>query len=262
LENVAKMLPSDRKTQSSQLRAVDNVASKVELYAAECSPPLSAERLKAVKRRFTLENIQKIREALNPPDDYDLERGLWNALYYYHSSFEPSSFDELSPKQQTKKMAEVEHTAGILLSLLREQPGIISSIMDKAYLAQACQRQMGEQVDVFPLFDIEEYLERLIEGCQERKPELPKTKVGRHAEVGQREFFLKICCIHFEVTGRLASRKVYSLCYETLIGEIGEENVARIATYTNRRFKIYHSYLGYKMNNPAAGCEGSLWRNT
>jgi hypothetical protein len=240
------MLPSDRKTHTSQLRSVDNVASKVELYAAKCSPPLSAERLKAVKRRFTLENIQKIREALNPPNDYDLEEELWNALYYYHSSFELGSFCELSPKQQTKKMAEVEHTAILLLSLLYEQPGIISSIMDKAYSAQAFQRQIGEQVDEVPLGDIEEYLERLIKGCQELKPELPKIKSGRHVEVGQQQFFFKICYIHFEVTGRRATRKVYSLCYEALIGAISEENVARIATYTNREFKKFQSFLPQK----------------
>jgi hypothetical protein len=246
------MLPSDRKTHSSQLRTVEPFASQVERDVAEGVRPLSAERLKAVKKRFTPDNIQKIREALNPPGDYDLEGELWCALCSYHSSCEPDSFDDLSPKQQTEKIAEVEHKAASLLSLMREQPGIISDIMDDMAEAECkadsllsffCGQpgiisdSMDDMDNKDPFVDLKKCLERLIKGCQERKPELPKIKGGRHIEVGQREFFYDICDIHLEVTGRLATRKFYRLCYESLIGAISEENVARLATYTNREFK-------------------------
>jgi hypothetical protein len=279
LGSVAKVLPNDRKTHSSQLQVVEPFASQVERDAAEGVRPLSAESLKAVKKRFTPDNIQKIREALNPPGDYDLEQELWIALYSYYRSYEPNSFDDLSPKQQTEKIAEVEHKAGLLLSLLREQPGIISDIMEDmsevehefdlllsslrkqpgiisdimddiaeaeheaGLLPSLLRKQPGTIPDIMddmnnkgPFVDIEKCLERLIKGCQERKPELPKIKGGRHVEVGQREFFYNICEIHLEVTGRRATRKFYRLCYEALIGSISEENAARLATYTNREF--------------------------
>jgi hypothetical protein len=184
-------------------------------------PPLRNEFLDEAKRRFTPNNIQKIREALNPPYDFDLEYNLWYAVYYYHAFNHPDAFLELSPKQQTEKIAEVEHKTGVLLSLLREQPGLMADIMDDAKL----------------FVGVETFLERLVKCCQERKSKLPEIKRGRHVEEGQRKFFSCICFIHSEVTGRRPTRKFYRLCYEALIGAISEENTTRIAKYTNREYK-------------------------
>jgi hypothetical protein len=193
----------------------------IEKFIPVEGPPLSDEILAPAKRRFTPDNIQKIREALNPPDDYDLEYILWDAVYYYHASFYPDAYRELSPKQQAEKIAEVEHTTGVLVSLMREQTGIMLDIMDDEVL----------------FLDVEKCLERLLKCCQERRSKLPKIKRGRHVEEGQRDFFVNIFYIHLEVTGRQPTRKFYRLCYEALIGAISEENATRIVKYINRRYK-------------------------
>jgi hypothetical protein len=192
----------------------------IEKFIPVDGPPISDEILAPAKQRFTPDNIQKIREALNPPDDYDLEYNLWSVVYYYHESFHPDSFHELSPKQQAEKLAEVEHKTGALVSLMRDQTGFMIGIMDDEVL----------------FLDVEKCLESLLKRCQERRSKLPKIERGRHVEEGQREFFSSICFIHWELTGRRPTRKFYRLCYEALIGAISNENVARIVKYINRNY--------------------------
>jgi hypothetical protein len=183
-------------------------------------PPISDERYSAAKKRFTPEAVEKIRQALNPPADFDLEEELWITVYYYHYLSDPDFLEGLPPKQQAEKLAEVERKTVDLLAMLRNQPGILVDIFDDHLL----------------LKELETCLDHLQRHCDGRKTKLSKIGRGRHPDNGQRHFFLGLAKLHKSATGRPATRKFYRLCHELLIGSIGEDNVIRMAKEINRLY--------------------------
>ena len=183
-------------------------------------PPMTPERFKAAKKRFTPEAVETIRQALNPPASFDLEGRLWRAVHLYHSITESDVLSALAPKQQHEAVADVESKTADLLALLRDRPGVMYDICD----------------DTLLLCELETCLEHLQARCRERKPDLPPIVRGPHPENGQRLFIREIAKMYFEITGRLAPRKFYQLCHGAFIGPISnsDENIARLSKEINR----------------------------
>ena len=183
-------------------------------------PPMTPKRYADAKRKFTPAAVETIRQALNPPADFDLEGRLWRAVHKYHYFSEPDLLSALSPKQQHDAVADVEVKTADLLALLRDQPGVMHDLCD----------------DTFLLCELETCLEHLQARCRERKAKLPKIERGRHPEKGQRLFFLELAKICTEANGKKATRHFNQVCFEVLIGSIGADNLIRMSKEINRLY--------------------------